>query len=62
MSIADRDFYVRQAASAMLAGKPLESLADWAAAERAKEEAAKVVDLASWRARLRPVDKDHGCP
>jgi hypothetical protein len=31
------------------------SLADWAAQEKAKEEAAKIVNLADMRARLRPL-------
>ena len=52
--IADRDAYVRAATGAMLTGEPFESLADYAAQEKAKAEAAKVVDLASWRAKLRP--------
>jgi hypothetical protein len=54
MLVVDRDYYVRAAAGAMLTGEPFESLADWARAEKAKEAAAKVVDFASWRARLRP--------
>jgi hypothetical protein len=54
MSVANREYYVRQAAAAMLSGRPFESLADWAAQEKAKAEAAKVVSFADWRARLRP--------
>jgi hypothetical protein len=54
MFVVDPDYYVRTAAAAMLAGEPTNSLADWAAEQRAKEEAAKVVSLADARARLRP--------
>jgi hypothetical protein len=54
MFIVDRDYYVRAATGAMLTGEPFESLADWAAEQKAKEEAAKVVSFASWRAKLRP--------
>jgi len=54
MLIIDRDAYVRAATGAMLTGEPFESLADWARAEKAKEAAAKVVNIADFRARLRP--------
>jgi hypothetical protein len=54
MFIVDRDSYVRAATGAMLAGAAFESLADWAAQEKAKAEAAKVVSFASWREKLRP--------
>jgi hypothetical protein len=54
MLIVDRDAYVRAATGAMLTGEPFESLADWAAQEKAKAEAAKVVSFASWREKLRP--------
>jgi len=54
MFIADRDAYVRAATGAMLTGEPFESLADWAAQQKANEEAAKVVSFASWREKLRP--------
>jgi hypothetical protein len=54
MFIADRDYYVRAATGAMLTGEPFESLTDWAAQQKAKEEAAKVVSFASWREKLRP--------
>jgi hypothetical protein len=54
MFIVDRDSYVRAAAGAMLTGKPFESLADWAAQQRAGEEAAKAVSFADMRAKLRP--------
>jgi hypothetical protein len=37
-----------------LSGLPFESLADWAAQRKAEEAAAKVVQFAEWRARLRP--------
>ena len=52
--IADSESYVRAATGAMLTGAPFESLADWAAEQRAKQEAAKVVNIADFRARLRP--------
>jgi hypothetical protein len=58
MFIADRDSYVRAATWAMLTGEPFESLVDWAAQEKAKAEAAKVVSFADWREKLRPVDKN----
>jgi hypothetical protein len=54
MFIVDRDAYVRAATGTMLTGQPFESLADWAAEQRAKEEAAKVVSFADMRAKLRP--------
>ena len=54
MLIVDQNVYARAAAVAMLTGEPFESLADWAAQEKAKAEAAKVVSLASWRMKLRP--------
>jgi hypothetical protein len=54
MLIVDRDAYVRAATGAMLTGTPFESLADWAAQEKAKAEAAKVVSFADMRAKLRP--------
>jgi hypothetical protein len=52
--ITGRDEYAHAAASAALFGTPFESLADWAAQQKAKEEAAKVVSFADWRAKLRP--------
>ena len=54
MFIVDRDSYVRAATGAMLTGRHFESLADWAAQQKAAEEAAKVVDFADMRAKLRP--------
>jgi hypothetical protein len=54
MTGADRDHYFRAAAGAMLTGAPFESLADWAAQEKAKEAGAKAVSFADWRAKLRP--------
>jgi hypothetical protein len=48
------DYYAQLAAAALLAGKPFESLADWAAKEKAKEAAAKIVSFAAWREKLRP--------
>jgi hypothetical protein len=55
MLIVDRDAYVRAATGAMLRGEPFESLADWASRAIAEEAAAKVVDLAEWREKLRPL-------
>jgi hypothetical protein len=52
--ITGRDEYAHAAASAALFGTPSESLADWAAQQKAKEEAAKIVNLADMRAKLRP--------
>jgi hypothetical protein len=47
MFVIDDTALVRHAAGLYLAGKPTNSLCDWAAAS-------KVVDLAAARARLRP--------
>jgi len=52
--VTGRDEYAHAAASAALSGTPFECLADWAAQQKAKEEAAKVVSFASWREKLRP--------
>jgi hypothetical protein len=52
--VTGRDEYARAAASAALFGAPFESLADWAARQKAAEEAAKVVNFADWRMKLRP--------
>jgi hypothetical protein len=54
MLVVDQDYYVRAATGAMLTGEPFESLADWAAQQKAAAEAAKVVSFASWREKLRP--------
>ena len=54
MFVVDEAAYVRAAAAAMLAGAPFESLANWAARQRAEEEAAKVLCFTDWRSRLRP--------
>jgi hypothetical protein len=48
------DIYTAAAAEAALTGEPFESLADWAAEQRAKQEAAKVVNVSDFRARPRP--------
>ena len=45
---------VRAAERAILLGRPLESLADWAARTIAEEAAAKVVSFADMRDKLRP--------
>jgi hypothetical protein len=57
MFIVERDAYVRAATGAMLTGTPFESLADWADQQKAKDAAAKVVNFADMRAKLRPSAK-----
>jgi hypothetical protein len=52
--ITGRDEYAHAAASAALFGTPFESLADWAAQQKAKEDAAKLLCFADWRKKLRP--------
>ena len=52
--VTGRDEYARAAASAALFGTPFESLADWAAQQKAEEAAAKVLCVAAWRKKLRP--------
>jgi hypothetical protein len=42
------------ASRAMLLGRPFESLADWAARDLAEKVAAKVVNFADMRAKLKP--------
>jgi hypothetical protein len=54
MFIADQAAYVRAATGAMLTGKPFETLVDACQRQAAEEAAAKIVNFASWRARLRP--------
>jgi hypothetical protein len=54
MFITDRNAYVRAATHAILTGTPFESLADWAAQQKAKEAAAKIVQFGDWREKLRP--------
>ena len=51
--VTGRDEYAHAAAAAALFGTPFESLADWAARQKAEEAAAKVVQFASWREKLR---------
>jgi hypothetical protein len=51
MFVIDDTALIRYAAQRYLEGRPMESLADWAAAQ-------KVVDLAAARQRLRPVERD----
>ena len=52
--VTGRNEYAHAAASAVLFGTPFESLADWAAQQKAQEEAAKVVSFADMREKLRP--------
>jgi hypothetical protein len=52
--VTGRDEYAHAAAKAVLFGTPFESLADWAAQQKAQEEAAKVVSFADMREKLRP--------
>jgi hypothetical protein len=54
MLVIDRDAYVRAATDAMLTGKLFESLADACCRQAAEEAAAKVVQFADWREKLRP--------
>jgi hypothetical protein len=54
MLIVDRNAYVRAATDAMLTGRPFESLVDACHRQAAEEAAAKVVQFADWRAKLRP--------
>jgi hypothetical protein len=54
MFVIDEAACVRYHARLYLEGRPAQSLADWAAQEKAKDEAAKVVSFADMRARLRP--------
>jgi hypothetical protein len=51
---ADHNAYLRAATAAMLEGRPFETLADACRKQAAIDEAAKVVDLAEWRRKLRP--------
>jgi hypothetical protein len=50
--VTDRDLYAA-AASAALFGTPFESLADWAARQKAEEAAANVAKLAEMREKLK---------
>jgi hypothetical protein len=52
--IVDQAAYVRAVTGAMLRGQPFESLADWAAQRKVEEAAAKVINIADMRAKLRP--------
>ena len=55
MSIAGHEaLLLRAAERATLLGTPFESLADWAARKIAEEAAAKVINLADMRDKLRP--------
>jgi len=48
------DELAQHASGAILLGRPFESLADWASRTMAEEAAAKVVNLAAYRAKRRP--------
>jgi hypothetical protein len=52
--VLSRDAYVRAAALAMLTGKSFETLVDVCRRQAAEEEAAKVVNFADMRMKLRP--------
>jgi hypothetical protein len=52
--IADRDAYVRAATGAMLTGQPFETLVDACRRQAAEVAAAKVVQFADMREKLRP--------
>jgi hypothetical protein len=54
MFIVDRDAYVRGAIGAMLTGRPFESLVDACRRQASEEAAAKVVNFADMRRKLRP--------
>ena len=54
MFIIDQAAYVRAATGAMQTGAPFETLVDACHRRAAEEAAAKVVQFASWRAKLRP--------
>jgi hypothetical protein len=54
MLITDRNDYVRAATYAMLTGQPFESLVDYCRRQAELEAAAKVVQFAEWREKLRP--------
>jgi hypothetical protein len=51
----DQEAYYRAAAAAALFDTPFETLVDVVRKQAAEEAAAKVVSLASWREKLRPV-------
>jgi hypothetical protein len=55
MLITDRDAYVRAATRATLLGTPFECFVDYVRRIAAEEAAAKVINLADMRAKLRPV-------
>jgi hypothetical protein len=54
MFITDRNAYVRAATHAILTGKPFETLVDGCRRLAAEEAAAKIVQFAEWREKLRP--------
>jgi hypothetical protein len=51
-----QDILLRAAREAMLGGRPCESLVDFYQRQAAEEHAAKIVNLADWRRKLRPDD------
>jgi hypothetical protein len=54
MFIVDQAAYVRAATGAMLTGKPFESLVDACRRQGAEVDAAKIVNFADMRMKLRP--------
>jgi hypothetical protein len=54
MFVTDRNEYVRAATVAILTGKPFETLVDGCRRLAAEEAAAKIVQFAEWREKLRP--------
>ena len=54
MFILDQNSYVRAVTGAMLTGTPFESLADACRRRAAEEAAAKIVNMADMREKLRP--------
>jgi hypothetical protein len=51
-----QDILLRAAREAMLGGRPCESLVDFYQRQAAEEHAAKLVDFAAMRRKLRPDD------
>jgi hypothetical protein len=55
MLIVNREAYIQAAQRATLLGTPFETLADAVHRHAAEEAAAKIVPLADWREKLRPL-------